>query len=218
MGTKIKICGLTKPEEVKYLVGQNVEYAGLVLFYDKSKRNNSPETARQIIDALKSLEGEGIAIQKVAVTVSPTLQQVKIIEKLGFDILQIHGTLTDEVLAYTTLPIFRAYNLSSQLLIEELVNEPKIKGILFDGKVPGNGQVFDWSLLKTFDRKDKLLILAGGLDERNVEFGIKETAPDIVDVSSGVEYREDGIKGKDPARIKAFIDAVNNVQNDQDKI
>ena len=208
MDTKIKICGLTNPEEVEFLSDRNVKYAGIVMFYDKSRRNNSPETAIPIISALKKLEKSGIIIEKVAVTVSPTLEQLEIIQKLGFDIIQIHGELKDEVVTNATIPIFRAYNLSSDLVNENLINEPKIKGILFDGKVPGSGMTFDWSLLKKFDKKDKMIILAGGLDENNVADGIKEVSPDIVDVSSGVEYLDEGKTGKDPERIKAFINAV----------
>ncbi|SEW37284.1 phosphoribosylanthranilate isomerase [[Clostridium] fimetarium] len=208
MDTKIKICGLTNPAEVEFLADRNVKYAGIVMFYEKSRRNNSPETAKPIISALKELEKNGIIIEKVAVTVSPTLEQLKIIQKLGFDIIQIHGELKDEVVTNATIPIFRAYNLSSDLVKENLIDQPKIKGILFDGKVPGGGKKFDWSLLKKFDKKDKLIILAGGLDESNVADGIKEVSPDIVDVSSGVEYLDEGKAGKDPERIKAFINAV----------
>ena len=208
MDTKIKICGLTNPAEVELIADRNVKYAGIVMFYEKSRRNNSPETAIPIISALKELEKSGIIIEKVAVTVSPTLEQLKIIQKLGFDIIQIHGELKDEVVLNAIIPIFRAYNLSSDLVIENLINEPKIKGILFDGKVPGGGKKFDWSLVKKFDKKDKLIILAGGLDASNVADGIKEVSPDIVDVSSGVEYLDEGKVGKDPERIKAFINAV----------
>lgn len=208
MATKIKICGLTNLAEVEFLADRSVKYAGIVMFYEKSKRNNSPETAKPIISALNELEKSGIIIEKVAVTVSPTLEQLKMIQELGFDIIQIHGELKDEVIANAIIPIFRAYNLSSDLLNEDLYNQPKIKGILFDGKVPGGGKVFDWSLLKKFDKKDKLIILAGGLDESNVADGIKEVSPDIVDVSSGVEYLDQGRIGKDPERIKAFISAV----------
>ena len=213
MGVKIKICGLTNPEEVKYLAEYNIDYAGLVIFFKKSRRNNTPETAKPILDALKKLESTGEIIQKVAVTVSPTLEQLKVIERLGFDIIQIHGELKDEVLLNTSIPIFRAYNLTSELLTDCLVNEPKIIGILFDGKLPGDGKVFDWSLLKTFDRKNKLLILAGGLDESNVGAGIMEVMPDVVDVSSGVEYLEDGKNGKDPKKIKGFIDAIIKIKS-----
>lgn len=217
MTPKIKICGLTDPKEVEYLIDPSsesfhaIQYAGLVLFFSKSKRNNTPESAASIIMALKELEKKGTVINKVAVTVSPTLEQVKIIEELGFDIIQIHGELKPEVLDTISIPIFRAYNIDSAINTEEFVNEPKIIGILFDGKVSGSGNTFDWSKLKTFDKRDKLLILAGGLDETNVAQAICEVHPDIVDVSSGVEYepvQEMEKKGKDPDRIRKFVDAI----------
>lgn len=209
MSTRIKICGLTSVDEVNYLQDDNVEFAGLVMFYEKSKRNNTPESAKPIISALKELSNSS-QIKIVAVTVSPTLEQLKIVEALGFDIIQIHGELSEEVLHSAKIPIFRAYNLSSDLLNEHLIKEDNIKGILFDGKVSGGGEVFDWSLLKKFNRNGKLLILAGGLDETNVAQAIQEVNPDIVDVSSGVEYLDVNIKGKDPQRIKSFIEAVQN--------
>ena len=210
MVPKIKICGLTDSSEVSYLA-DSVDYAGIVMFFEKSKRNNTPETAVPVLAAIKELAKDGIHIKTVAVVVSPDVEQVKLIEALGFDIIQIHGELKPEVLENIKIPIFRAYNLESESDIEELANEPKIYGILFDGKVPGSGNTFDWSMLKAFDRKDKLLILAGGLDETNIADAIREVSPDIVDVSSGVEYKDaktTGQKGKDPERIKAFIAAV----------
>lgn len=237
MNTKIKICGLTSPDEVKYLQHDGVAYAGLVMFYEKSKRNNTPETAKPIISALKDLNNKKDKdikeqdinkqdikdqdlkcqdnknkVKIVAVTVSPTFEQIKIIEELGFDIVQIHGELKEDVLNNTNIPIFRAYNLSDDLLNEDLINQNHIKGILFDGKIPGGGKSFDWSLLKDFDRNNKLLILAGGLDDSNVSQAIEEVKPDIVDVSSGVEYLDLKMKGKDPHRITAFISAVYNAK------
>lgn len=208
MNPKIKICGLISPKEVTYLSQNNIDYAGIVMFFEKSKRNNTQESAKPIIDALKALEKNGQFIRKVAVTVSPSLEQVRMIENLGFDLIQIHGELKAEILEHTTIPILRAYNLESRIRIEEFVKEPRIVGILFDAKVPGSGTVFDWNMIKAFDRKDKLLILAGGLDEKNVRQGIQEVAPDIVDVSSGVEYNEKGKLGKDPEKIRKFVEAV----------
>lgn len=210
MVPKIKICGLTDPKEVQY-ISDSVDYAGIVMFYEKSKRNNTPETAALILDEIKNLKKDDINIKTAAVVVSPDVEQVKIIEALGFDIIQIHGELKPEVLENINISVFRAYNLADDSDIEELANEPKVHGILFDGKVPGSGNVFEWSLLRSFDRKGKLLILAGGLDEKNVSDAIREVSPDIVDVSSGVEFKdakENRQKGKDPERIKAFIMAV----------
>ena len=86
---KIKICGLTSTKEAEYLNDNNVDFAGMVMFFPKSKRNINEDKATEIINALDK------SIKKVAVTVSPTLEQVKIIEKLGGRISinsDCHGT------------------------------------------------------------------------------------------------------------------------------
>jgi len=78
---KIKICGLTTPKEAEYLNTNHVDFAGMVLFYPKSKRNISLEQAKAIQQALNP------EIQTVAVVVSPTIKQVQQIEAAGFDYL-----------------------------------------------------------------------------------------------------------------------------------
>ena len=93
----IKICGLTTPQEAEYLIVNEVEYAGCVMFYEKSRRNNTPESASEIVKALTtpihicdevSCKIVTPDIKKVAVVVSPTVEQVKIIENIGFDKLK----------------------------------------------------------------------------------------------------------------------------------
>lgn len=197
---KIKICGLTTKEDARMLNENNVDYVGIVLFYPKSKRNLELEKAREVIQVLKP------AIQTVAVTVSPTLEQVEQIQQAGFQLLQVHGILKKEVLQYTKLPILRAFNLSKQSVLGKEEQSDKIVGYVFDGKVPGNGEIFDWSLLKDFHREEKMLMLAGGLSAKNVAEGISYLNPDIVDVSSGVE-KVHGI-GKDEEKIKQFVKAA----------
>ena len=74
--------------------------------------------------------------------------------------------------------------------------------ILFDSGA-GEGRLLDWDLLKDIDRP---FILAGGLDQENVKRAVMTLRPFGVDVSSGIET--DG--KKDPVKMKAFIDAVND--------
>ena len=74
---KIKICGITTKEEAKILNENKVDFAGMVMFFPKSKRNINTESAREIISVLDQ------NIKKVAVTVEPTEEQIKIIEKNG---------------------------------------------------------------------------------------------------------------------------------------
>lgn len=109
MRTKIKICGFKTPDEVKHLKPAEVDFMGIVLFFSKSRRSVSVEQAEKILTAVPS------GIKKTAVTVSPTPEQVKIIEKAGFDFLQVHGNLSPEVLSDTSIPIIRAVNIKNGL-------------------------------------------------------------------------------------------------------
>lgn len=110
---KIKICGITRPQEAECLNEAGVEYAGFV-FYGKSRRNLSFLKARQIQEALSS------RIQKVAVTVSPDICLYRQIAEAGFDILQVHGRLEPEVLEASEIPIWRACNIDSPERLEQL--------------------------------------------------------------------------------------------------
>lgn len=194
---KIKICGLTSTKEAEYLNENNVDFAGMVMFFPKSKRNINEEKSTEIINALDE------SIKKVAVTVSPTLEQVKIIEYLGFDYIQIHGKLENSIIESTDIPILKAFNVKDIDEYENLKNIDKIKGFVFDAQEPGSGKTFDWNTLKTFPKSDKLMILAGGLNPGNVANAIKVLHPDCVDVSSGVE-NENGI-GKSKEKINMFV-------------
>lgn len=208
---RVKICGLTQEREIDILAEYGAEYAGMVMFYPKSKRNIEVSTAEKLVKKAKQL-----AVSKtVAVTVSPDISQLKCIEKLGFDYIQIHGKLADEVYAAAQIPIIRAVNVSGkngekelEAELKMLFDKEKIAGILFDGSNPGAGKAFDWSILENVERNDKMLILAGGLNAYNVADAIKQVKPDVADVSSGVEYdaaEENKFSGKDKQKIEEFI-------------
>lgn len=198
MRTRIKICGLTSPEEAAFLSSNQVDYAGMVLFYPKSRRNITIEKAREIMRALPP------EVKKTAVTVSPTLEQVKLIEEADFDVLQIHGHLAEDISAEASIPIIRAVNVKDRVPVME--SYPRIFAYLFDAAAPGSGKSFDWSCLAHISAQGRKLILAGGLHPFNVGDAIRQVHPWMVDVSSGVEY--DDKQGKDPVKIQAFIEAV----------
>lgn len=203
---EIKICGLVSEADIRLVNQYNITYAGMVLFYEKSKRNIPLVKAKQLLGLLRP------AIKPVAVTVSPTPEQVREIEAAGFSYLQIHGVLSDEVLQTATLPIFRAFNMDDTGQSSLEAGNEKIVAYLFDGKVPGGGKVFDWSLAKDFlaaQSGNKKMILAGGLTPSNIAEGIRTLRPDIVDVSSAVE--KDTGPGKDNEKIRLFVEAVQNI-------
>lgn len=197
--TKIKICGLTSPAEARFLNENHVDFAGMVLFFPKSKRNISIEQAKEIMAALDT------SIKRVAVVVSPSIEQIRQIEAAGFDYVQIHGEIP-EAEAAIAIPILKAFNVSDMGSYEKYHNDSRIAGYVFDAIEPGSGKTFDWRLVDNIPRDEKLLLLAGGLNPDNVRMAIEAVHPDGVDVSSGVE-NDDGA-GKNPEKIHNFVVAV----------
>ena len=201
--TKIKICGLTSPAEARYLNENHVDFAGMVLFFPKSKRNISIEQAMEIMAALDA------SIKRVAVVVSPSIEQVRQIEAAGFDYVQIHGEIPEtetEAEAAIAIPILKAFNVSDMDSYEKYHNDSRIAGYVFDAIEPGSGKTFDWKLVDNIPRDEKLLLLAGGLNPDNVRMAIEAVHPDGVDVSSGVE--NDDKAGKNPEKIHVFVAAI----------
>ena len=198
--TKIKICGLTTPQEAEWVSKSQVDYAGMVLFFPKSKRNITIEQAKEI---MKSMLPQ---IQKVAVVVSPSALQIKEIQKAGFDIVQIHGQVLPEALETLRIPFLRAFNVDNMQEWERYEAEPKCIGYVFDAVKPGSGETFDWGSIPNLPEDGKPYLLAGGLNPANVGSAIAAMHPYGVDVSSGVE-RDSGT-GKDPEKMGAFVRAV----------
>ncbi|MCR5234727.1 MAG: phosphoribosylanthranilate isomerase [Lachnospiraceae bacterium] len=207
---EIKICGLTRIEEACYLNETGVDYAGFV-FYEKSKRNIKKDRAVEIMSELDK------GIKRVAVTVSPDMALIGMIENIGFDIIQVHGDINDGCLEKCSIPVWRALNVTD---INDLYqkyrffeqNHPviykKTIGIVIDAPAYGSGKTFEWNEKKKLPcRLEKQMILAGGLDACNVKEGIRLFEPDIVDVSSSVEGKE----GKSYEKIREFVNAVKTI-------
>ena len=161
----VKICGITDVEETEYLNENNVDMAGMVLYFPKSKRNITLEKAKEIMASLNE------NIKKVAVVVSPSIEQVKSIENAGFDFVQIHKDLPDGLFNETLIDVLKAFNVNDLEELGKYKNIENIKGYVFDAPTYGSGETFDWSLLNNIKRDDKLFILAGGLNGDNVRDG-----------------------------------------------
>ena len=149
----------------------------------------------------------------------------------GFDILQVHGNLTEEVLAVTEIPVWQAVNLTDANIFEELVREyrdlsidEKITALLMDAKEFGSGKTFGWDSYERDEGKEMLrqlrqilekeqiqFVLAGGLTPDNVSRGIDIFLPDVVDVSSGVEKEPGQGTGKDREKIQKFVRNMHSI-------
>lgn len=205
---KIKICGITKEEEIRMLNDASVDYAGFV-FYEKSKRNISIEAAAKLKEKLSP------SIKSVAVTVSPNARLIEKIDDAGFDIIQVHKELAEDVVRCARHPIWRAANIEGSGDIEGLrdflKNLPddcrqKIEAVVVDAPEFGSGRTFDWNRASFEKIPGVMFVLAGGLSAQNVAEGIRIFAPDVVDVSSSVE----GENGKVRDKINGFVNAVRN--------
>lgn len=200
---KIKICGITEEAEAEYLNEAGVDYAGFIQFVPKSKRNISTEKASSIIQKLNP------CIQPVAVTISPTADQLRTIEQAGFGIVQIHGDIHDELLKSISIPVIKAFNVNDLSDYERYHQNKQVIGYIFDAQIPGSGKAFDWSLLQKIPHDEKITFLAGGLKPDNVIQALKATGVDGADTSSGVE-NDNGI-GKSRRKILEFAKRVRSI-------
>ncbi|MBQ0064901.1 MAG: phosphoribosylanthranilate isomerase [Firmicutes bacterium] len=199
---KIKICGLTKESETKYVNERKVDFTGFVLFFPKSKRNNTIENAKKIMRLVDP------TIKKVAVTVKPSQEQIQAIEEAGFDYIQIHGEIEETLFDAIQIPVLKAFNVSDMDAFNKYNQKKNVAGFVLDAPSPGSGKTFDWNLIKELPQTNKMILLAGGLTPENVKDALSLPI-DGVDVSSGVEYTDK--PGKDPEKIVRFVQAVRSV-------
>lgn len=200
---KIKICGLTHPREAEFLNRNRVDYGGMVVFLPDRRRNVSLETAGEIRHALAP------AVKSVAVTISPSLDQLKILEQEGFDRIQIHGRVP-EGYESISVPLWKAFQEGQFTELGFWQDACGVTGFVLDAAAPGSGKAFDWSLLKDMESLQKPFFLSGGLSPDNVGEAIAAVHPYGVDVSTGVE--KDGMGGKDGSKIGRFVRAVRDAE------
>lgn len=203
MRTRIKICGITRPGDALAAAEAGADAVGLV-FYPQSPRYLAAERAVGIRDALPPF------VQTVALFVNPDAAQVaQVIGRVRPGLLQFHGDETPAFCAQFGMPYIKAARVRPGVdLLEYLRPFSGAAAWLLDSHVEeygGVGESFDWSLAP--QRRERPLILSGGLKRGNVAEAIRRVRPWGVDVSSGVESAK-GIK--DAAKIAAFIEEVRN--------
>ncbi|WP_024302202.1 phosphoribosylanthranilate isomerase [Pseudogulbenkiania sp. MAI-1] len=196
---RIKICGITRPEDGVEAARLGADAIGLV-FYEKSPRNVSIEQAREIVRALPPF------VSVVALFVNPDAAFVhSVLDACPVDVLQFHGEESPEFCRSFSRPYLKAVRVRPGVdLLEWAAAYHDARGLLADAFVEGahggTGAVFDWTLLPP--ALPLPLILSGGLTPDNVQEAVAKVHPAAVDVSSGVESSK-GIK--DAARMAAFI-------------
>ncbi|MDP2809029.1 MAG: phosphoribosylanthranilate isomerase [Rhodocyclaceae bacterium] len=229
--TRIKICGITREEDLDAALAAGADAVGFV-FYPPSPRCLTPLRAAELARRVPPFVSRvGLFVNEDSVSVAATLEIVPM------EVLQFHGeedasyceafgksyikaariiTAPGAPLRVASPPLGAAKPLGRPGgflgpgldLVEFARSFPSAQALLLDAYAEsygGAGQVFDWSLIP--DNLPLPMILSGGLTAGNVEEAICRLRPWAVDVSSGVELAK-GIK--DAAKIAAFVAAVKN--------
>ena len=199
--TRIKICGLSRPEDVTAAVDAGADAVGFV-FHPGSPRFVSLAQAAALARALPPyVTPVGLFVNAEPAAISAAAAAIPAL------VLQFHGDETAAQCAAAGRPYLRAARMAPGFdLLDFARRFDEAQGLLLDAHVEafgGSGKVFDWSLVPR--GVPHRLVLSGGLHAGNVGSGIRELRPWAVDVSSGVESAR-GVK--DAAAIHAFCDAV----------
>ncbi len=203
MKTRIKICGLTREEDVDAAVAAGADALGFV-FYPPSPRYVAPQRAAELARRIPPF----VDIVGLFVNESPAAVHAACMA-LPISLLQFHGNEDAAYCRQFTRPYLRAARVRQGLdLVEFARTFPDARGLLLDAFVEGyggGGHVFDWTLIPP--DLPGFLVLSGGLTATNVGEAMRRVRPVAVDVSSGVEMGK-GIK--DHSKIAAFVAAVRN--------
>jgi phosphoribosylanthranilate isomerase len=209
--TRIKICGIRDKTHALAAVEASADFIGLV--FAPSQRQVSPAQACEIASAVKKSSN---ATKVVGVFVNaPSSQVNELADFCPLDWIQLSGDESWEYCRKVVRPVIKAIRIDQQSpekLYAELSAGSKLlpaQGFItlldskVEGKYGGTGESFNWNLAQQVTKRFPVII-AGGLDPKNVARLIERVAPWGVDVSSRVETG--GVK--DIAKIKAFIKAV----------
>lgn len=202
--TQVKICGLREEDSLQAAIDGGATYIGLN-FIGASPRYIPPAHAAVLLDQFR------VHAQFVALFADESIKKIAaVIDEVKPDLIQLHGSETPEQVAFIRtqfgLPVIKALALKNAADLENLPPYMAVADmLLLDAPHGGSGESFDWTLLQGFASPIPWG-LAGGLTAENVGVAISMLHPDFVDVASGVEE----VRGvKSPAKIKAFLEAVN---------
>ncbi|MDQ8935510.1 phosphoribosylanthranilate isomerase [Acinetobacter rudis] len=207
MRTRVKICGITRVEDIHAAVEAGADAIGLV-FYAPSPRAVNVEQAKLLAEHIPPyISIVGLFVNADAEEIAQVLQQVPV------DVLQLHGDETPEQCQQIAQRTGRRWYKALQVkpasdMVAEITSyqQSGASAVLLDAWHPelkgGTGLQFDWS---KFPQTDFPLILAGGLHADNIQQAITVTQPYAVDVSGGVESAK-GIKNQQ--LIQRFMQGV----------
>lgn len=212
VSAEIKFCGLTRPEDAEFAAELHADYVGVI--FAGGPRMLTLSRAMEVLAGVSRLSA-----LRVGVFADQSADEIaRAADWLQLDVVQLHGSATAERIEAIRRdfpgqiwPVCRVVGatLPSSAHDAFALGDGVLLDAFSHAALGGTGTTFPWAEiateLKTIRVRTKPLVLAGGLRAENVAKAITELAPDVVDVSSGVESAP-GIK--DHARMRAFRDAV----------
>ena len=198
---KIKLCGFNDINSLNCAIESHCDFLGFV-FVKNSIRNINYQQANIFAKIIPK------NISKVAVVVNASINEIeKINHSLQPDFFQFHGKENIQYIQgfkkkYPNIKIIKAFSIQENKDLESIeIFENAVDYFLFDNKLPGSGDKFDWDLLKNISSQ-KPWFLSGGINIDNIEDALKKTNARFFDISSGIEK----IRGqKSPELIKNLM-------------
>ena len=207
--TRVKICGITRPDHARAAAGAGADAIGLV-FYEPSPRFVTRAQAAAVCAALPPL------VSVVGLFVNPAPDEVEAtVAGLPVDLLQFHGEEPPELCAGAGKPYVKAVRVRTRDdVVAAAARHPEARALLLDAHHDalwgGTGTRFDWNVVP--GDAGHPIILAGGLTPENVAGAIRLVRPFAVDVSGGVESAPGE---KDPERMERFMKEVASAEADE---
>ncbi len=198
MRVRVKVCGITRLQDARACVDLGVDAVGFN-FVPGSPRRITAGRAREIGASLPPF------ISRIGVFADVRPPSMEAEARLaGIDWVQLHGDEQPEACAALTLRWYKALRVTPSFSPEDVARYAS-DTVLLDAAVPGvrggTGRTFDWSIARRAGAYARVIV-AGGLNEDNVEDAVRTARPFAVDVNSGVES-EPGIKDRD--RLERFM-------------
>ena len=205
MRTRVKICGITHPDDLLAAVELGADAVGFN-FHPPSPRFVDPRIARDLVALLPPfVEAVGVFVAR------PVAESCKVLD--GIRTVQMHAGLGDAApVEFRLVPAYPVRSKEDLGKIEQALPTLRPVAVLVDGHAPGlhggTGQVAPWDLLAEW-KPAVPVILAGGLTPENVAEAVRRVRPYAVDVASGVESSPGR---KCPEKMRRFLDAVRDRQ------
>ncbi len=236
MRPKVKICGVTSPEEAVLAADLGADLVGLN-FYPPSPRYLEPSQAMEIAAAVRARGAQTEPVRLVGVFVNaPAAELEATARSVGLDLLQFHGDETPAEVAPFAARAIKAFRVAPEA--RKRNNDPEgdqrkecdrldaaalagygdVWGVLVDSRhlqlYGGTGESWNFETLRGLrSRLPRRTFIAGGLGPGNVRAAITAARPYGIDLCSGIEARPGK---KDPELLEQLFEEIDKLRETRD--